>query len=94
MCSVMEPPKKQSSKNHRSQAGRKKKRGDEKGPNDIHNWGERIKQWADWSVQEPDPNMEFPPTSAMPGSAEKIEVLRERVANNWPLWHGMDAGGE
>jgi hypothetical protein len=32
----------------------------------------------------------FEPTSAYPGSSDKIEVLRQRVALGSPLWHPDD----
>lgn len=32
----------------------------------------------------------FTPTSASPGSAEKIDVLRFRMSNGLPLWHKND----
>jgi hypothetical protein len=33
---------------------------------------------------------EYTPTSAMPGSNSKVEVLAERVQKGLPLWHGHD----
>jgi hypothetical protein len=32
----------------------------------------------------------FPPTSAIPGSDEKIAVLAERIQSGLPLWHEAD----
>jgi hypothetical protein len=32
----------------------------------------------------------FRPTAAGPGSPEKLDVLADRVANGWPLWHPED----
>lgn len=34
------------------------------------------------------------PTSARPGSAEKIRVLEERAARGEQLWHPLDAVGD
>jgi hypothetical protein len=34
--------------------------------------------------------VESAPTSAMPGSHRKVEVLAERVSKGLPLWHGND----
>ena len=33
---------------------------------------------------------EFEPTTALPGSNEKLEVLARRVALGLPLWHPED----
>jgi hypothetical protein len=33
---------------------------------------------------------EYTPTSAMPGTGEKLEVLAERVRMGLPLWHNCD----
>ncbi len=33
---------------------------------------------------------EYSPTSAMPGTGEKLEVLAERVRRGLPLWHNRD----
>jgi hypothetical protein len=46
---------------------------------------------GDWDF-EPDSYGElfFPSTGALPGSAEKLEVLCERVSRGWPLWHPAD----
>lgn len=36
-------------------------------------------------------NLPAEPTSAMPGTAEKVEVLRERARQGVSLWHPLDA---
>lgn len=33
---------------------------------------------------------EYTPTSAMPGTGEKLDVLAERVQRGLPLWHNHD----
>jgi hypothetical protein len=33
---------------------------------------------------------DFEPTSAIPGSNEKLDVLAQRVRNGLPLWHPSD----
>jgi hypothetical protein len=33
---------------------------------------------------------DFSPTDAAPGSNEKIELLRQRIAKGAPLWHKED----
>lgn len=33
---------------------------------------------------------DYSPTSAMPGTGEKLEVLAERVRCGLPLWHNRD----
>lgn len=40
--------------------------------------------------QEEDPPYLPIPTDALPGSPEKIEVLRRRVENGQKLWHPRD----
>lgn len=32
----------------------------------------------------------YSPTEALPGSAEKVSVLRDRVVQGLPLWHPSD----
>lgn len=32
----------------------------------------------------------FPPTDAVPGTKEKLQVLAERVKQGLPLWHPAD----
>jgi hypothetical protein len=44
----------------------------------------------DWLAYEPDYEVKFPPTSAAPGSPEKIDVLAERYEQGLPLWHKCD----
>lgn len=41
---------------------------------------------------EPDTELEndFSATNAMPGSAEKLSILAERVRAGLPLWHPSD----
>jgi hypothetical protein len=41
---------------------------------------------------EPDavPPHRYDRTAAMPGTAEKIDVLAERIRNGLPLWHPAD----
>ncbi len=41
---------------------------------------------------EPDEqtSTEYEPTGAMPGTAEKLEVLSQRVRMGQPLWHPND----
>jgi hypothetical protein len=36
------------------------------------------------------PSASFPPTKALPGSSEKLEILCERVRRGLPLWHPED----
>jgi hypothetical protein len=36
------------------------------------------------------PTKDFSATVALPGTAEKIDVLAERVRRGLPLWHGSD----
>lgn len=44
-----------------------------------------------WDFEPPQVGAkEFPATVALPGSAEKIDVLAERVRRGLPLWHGAD----
>lgn len=54
----------------------------------------RLDYWIDLDMEEPDlvvgSSDKFLPTGATPGSSEKIEVLRFRVANSLPLWHIND----
>jgi len=45
----------------------------------------------DWLAYEPNPDANFPPTSALPGSPEKVDVLAERYLQGVPLWHVGDA---
>ena len=33
---------------------------------------------------------DYTPTSAMPGTGEKLEVLAERIRRGFPLWHNHD----
>jgi hypothetical protein len=40
----------------------------------------------------PSPSEAFTPTDAAPGSNEKIELLRMRIAMGLPLWHQEDRG--
>ncbi|MFV1966452.1 MAG: hypothetical protein ACC628_13595 [Pirellulaceae bacterium] len=35
---------------------------------------------------------EFTPTDAAPGSDQKIDLLRQRIAMGLPLWHDEDRG--
>lgn len=44
----------------------------------------------DWLAYEPKSDAKFPPTSAFPGSPEKIDVLAERYEQGLPLWHVQD----
>lgn len=44
----------------------------------------------DWLAYEPKSDATFPPTSALPGSPEKIDVLAERYEQGLPLWHAQD----
>jgi hypothetical protein len=39
---------------------------------------------------DPEVNENFQPTDAPAGSAEKIEILRQRVGCGQPLWHRDD----
>ncbi|MEQ1827978.1 MAG: hypothetical protein ABL921_18605 [Pirellula sp.] len=39
---------------------------------------------------EPNEDAEYPSTDAPPGSLEKIEVLKRRLAMGLPLWHPAD----
>lgn len=39
---------------------------------------------------EPRVSKEFPPTSALPGTEDKLNVLAERVRLGLPLWHDRD----
>jgi hypothetical protein len=43
------------------------------------------------ALQEPSPSKSMTPTSAAPGSAEKIRVMASRVANGQPIHHEHDA---
>jgi hypothetical protein len=38
----------------------------------------------------PHPTRSFIPTTAAPGSTEKLNLLRERVLKGLPLWHDED----
>jgi hypothetical protein len=40
----------------------------------------------------PKTSQEFSPSDAAPGSDEKIELLRQRIAMGLPLWHEKDRG--
>jgi hypothetical protein len=40
----------------------------------------------------PSDGSDFSPTDAAPGSNEKIELLRKRIAMGRPLWHDGDRG--
>jgi hypothetical protein len=51
---------------------------------------ESQKSLLDWLAYEPKPDVKFTPTSALPGSAEKIDVLAERYEQGLPLWHKLD----
>lgn len=44
----------------------------------------------DWLAYEPKTDVKFPPTSALPGSPEKIDVLADRYEQGFPLWHVQD----
>jgi len=39
---------------------------------------------------DPDPSNYFAPTDALPGSQEKVEILRKRAEQGMPLWHPSD----
>lgn len=39
---------------------------------------------------QPSANESFRPTSCIPGSQGKVDVLHERVARGFPLWHPED----
>ncbi len=44
-----------------------------------------------WDFEPCDvPANQFPPTRALPGTNEKIEVLAERLSQGLPLWHPSD----
>lgn len=51
---------------------------------------ESQKSLLDWLAYEPKSDVKFPPTSALPGSPEKIDVLAERYEQGLPLWHVQD----
>lgn len=51
---------------------------------------ESQKSLLDWLAYEPKTDVKFPPTSALPGSPEKIDVLAERYEQGLPLWHAQD----
>jgi hypothetical protein len=44
---------------------------------------------TDWEPRSFDPN-DFHPTNALPGSTEKVEVLKRRLEKGQPLWHDED----
>ena len=51
---------------------------------------EAIKQ-GDWHFEPVAvPDEEFDSTGAMPGSAEKLSILADRVRDGLPLWHARD----
>ena len=44
-----------------------------------------------WDFEPPQVSAkDFAATVALPGTAEKIDVLAERVRRGLPLWHGAD----
>lgn len=45
-----------------------------------------------WHVLEFVPDKATEPTSALPGTPEKIAVLRQRMESGQSLWHPLDAG--
>lgn len=48
-------------------------------------------QAGDWDFEpERVPHREFSATNAMPGSAEKLEILARRIRDGLPLWHPLD----
>ncbi len=51
---------------------------------------EAIKQ-GQWDFEPPQlASKDFSATGALPGSAEKIDILAERVRRGLPLWHNSD----
>ena len=53
---------------------------------------EAIKQ-GDFNFEPPSANTasgEMPSTGALPGTAEKLDVLAERLRQGLPLWHPSD----
>lgn len=47
-----------------------------------------LKGQSEWF--EPQADQDFTPTQAMPGTREKLAVLRRRVDQGLPLWHPQD----
>ena len=51
---------------------------------------EAIRQ-GDWSFEPQSPQVtKLDATAALPGSAEKLDVLAERLRQGLPLWHPAD----
>ena len=51
---------------------------------------EAIKQ-GDWAFEpRPEQPVSLKGTSALPGTAEKLDVLAERLRQGQPLWHPAD----
>jgi hypothetical protein len=57
---------------------------------DSNNLFERIQNYGHDEDFIPLPDDNFHPTSAPPGSAEKLSILAERVQQGQPLWHQDD----
>lgn len=57
-------------------------------PRTVH---EAITLYGDEGHFEPLPSPLLVPTSALPGTPEKIAVLARRVEIGLPLWHELDA---
>lgn len=44
-----------------------------------------------WDYEPTDKEkVETPPTAALPGSPEKLDILAERLRRGLPLWHPAD----
>lgn len=41
-------------------------------------------------TEEEQRNQDVPPTAAMPGSREKVDILATRLRQGLPLWHPSD----
>jgi len=50
----------------------------------------KMGMWDFEPTSEPQIADEFAPTSALPGSEDKLRVLAERVRLGLPLWHNED----
>ena len=44
-----------------------------------------------WDFEPPEVEQtDFSPTTAMPGTSDKLEILAQRIARGLPLWHPSD----
>lgn len=59
-------------------------------PQNVRNVFEAILKYGHDEDFAPEDSGSFESTDAPAGSAEKIEILRRRVEQGQPLWHGED----